>query len=358
MKLLTALGVVLAGLAAPGLAHAAPPIARPNPALVGIRLDYTDPLSTPRGTTATLPPLGRGAIAASMGDLAALGYHSAADLGGFRVTVPARGHYLFPVPPQASQLPLLETDAGGSLLVYGRATANPSPTPPDNGKGPVPGLGVVPPPPNPDGSVPSANQGFGGPPTNGGGASTGATTTSTTTTTRRRPPPPTTTTTTTTPATTTIATVTTSIGTTTSGGGGGGGGGGGTGQCGVPGLSITSSNASCTITIGTAAPGDSVTELMTVTNTSTTTYTLALQALGPNNNHLWQDLEMAVYQQGTPPPAPFPPLLYWLAQFNNLAVMNPGDSITYVVTLFLPTTAGNADQGKSATITFDWLATG
>lgn len=97
---------------------------------------------------------------------------------------------------------------------------------------------------------------------------------------------------------------------------------------------------------------------MTIENTSASTYTLALQALGPNNNHLWQDLRMAVYQQGTPPPAPFPPLQYWLAQFNDLVTLNPGDSITYMIALYLPTTAGNADQNTSATIGFDWRATG
>lgn len=360
MKRLAALGVALAGLAAPGLAHAAPPIARPNPALVGIRLDYTDPLPTPRGTPASLPPVAWSVIAAAMQDEAGLHHGSAANLGGFRQGAPARGRVVLPLTAERPQLPLLTTAAAGNVLVYGLAAGSARPTPPDNGRQPIPGLGVtpLPPPPTTGGTVPSANQGFGGRPAAGG------TPPATTTSTRSSPP---TTTPTTRPTTTAVSSTTTVEAATTtvaaastgsSGGGSGSGGAGSGGQCGTAGLSITSNHPSCTITIAGAAPGDTASETVTIENTSSSTYTLSLQALGPNDNHLWQDLRMAVYQQATPPPSPFPPLQYWLTQFNDLVVLNPGDSITYVIALYLPTTAGNADQNKSATIDFDWRATG
>jgi hypothetical protein len=97
---------------------------------------------------------------------------------------------------------------------------------------------------------------------------------------------------------------------------------------------------------------------MTITNTSGTAYTLSLEAEDANHDHLWGDLQMGVYPQFTPPPAPLPPLSYWTAQFNDLTILNPGQSISYVVVLYLPTTAGNGDQGLAAAIGFTWRALG
>lgn len=105
------------------------------------------------------------------------------------------------------------------------------------------------------------------------------------------------------------------------------------------------------------APGDSTTEELTVTNTTDSSYTLALKATG-TQNHLWQDLRMGVWEQSTAPPSPLPPLLDWTAQFNDLRTLAPGQSVTYVVELFLPTTSGNADQNLTAVIDFTWRATG
>ena len=57
MKRVAVLAVVLGALAAPALAHAAaPPIARPDPVLYPVRLDYTNPLP------GTLAPLEHGVI--------------------------------------------------------------------------------------------------------------------------------------------------------------------------------------------------------------------------------------------------------------------------------------------------------
>ena len=331
MRRLVTLVVVLGALAAPALAHAAPPIARPNPALVGIRLDYDAALP------AMLDPIDPPVLGAAAYDKGFLRFRYVDDLGGF-----------MPAPVGAGLV------AGGGLNNHwdiGRAKPAPA-TALDNGKLPIPGIGVPvpPPPPTPSNTVPPANQGFGGRPS---GSTT--TTTTTPTTTRRKPPPPTTTTSTTTASTTTTSgTATGSVGTSPSGGGAGPA----SGTCRIPGIEIESNPPGCVISIGNAVPGDSVSEVMTVTNTSGTTYTLALRAEDANHDHLWNDLQMGVYPQFSPPPSPLPPLSYWTAQFNDLTILAPGQTISYVIVLYLPTTAGNADQGLTAVIGFHWQATG
>lgn len=353
MKRLAALAAALGALALPAAVHAAPPIARPDPVTYPVRLDYTNRLPA-------LRPLAYAAIAPSVADLAHLRYLTTDDLGGF---VPAPigasalaggGRNLPPPPAYEAEIPMYAQAAGGlvaSFAVTG-AAAGPAP-PPDNGKGP----GVPPPvPPRPGNTVPPANQGFGGGSTGSGGG--------TTTTTHRRPPPPPTTVTTTTTATTTTPT-TTAATTTASGGGTGGGGtgcGGGScspGSCGTPGISLSSSASGCTITIANATAGDSAQETVTIQNTSGTPYTLSFKATGPRDNHLWQDLQMAVYDaSGGAPTPPYPTLTSWVGGFQTLTTLTPGQTVQYVIVLYLPASAGNADQGESAVIDFHWHAQG
>jgi hypothetical protein len=96
---------------------------------------------------------------------------------------------------------------------------------------------------------------------------------------------------------------------------------------------------------------------VTITNTSGTPYTLALKAAG-SQNHLWHDLQLGVWDASGPPPTPLPMLDYWTNQFNALATLQPGVSITFVVELYLPTSAGNDDQNLAAVVNFLWRATG
>jgi hypothetical protein len=98
---------------------------------------------------------------------------------------------------------------------------------------------------------------------------------------------------------------------------------------------------------------------MTITNTTGASYDLSIKATGPNNNHIWHDLQMDVYDASGPAPSPPLPLLSnWLNTFHVLTTLTPGQTVQYVIELFLPTTAGNADMGKSAVIAFTWHAQG
>ena len=204
MKRLAALVTVAGALAVPAIAQAAPPIARPNPALVWIRLDYVSALPPP----STLAPLGARVAVPANDDKDFLRFRYVDDLGGF---MPARvGTALI-------------TGGGRNVHWYTGGRRLLPTTAPDNGRQPVPGIGVPvpPPPPTPDDTPPPANQGFGGRPDGGGGTIT------TVTTTTHRPPPPMTTTTTTSAGTTTIASTTTAtpsggaVTISSSGGGGG-----------------------------------------------------------------------------------------------------------------------------------------
>jgi hypothetical protein len=363
----------LAALVAAVPARGAPSprvVAHPNPFLADIQLDYDAPLRTPTGETAALPPLAAGVMRAAVRDQRYLAYQRSDDLGGFVPatvgdTLASGGHDVIGLADGRfglgtrqvrAELPVLARAVGGWIVSFafsGRATG----TPPDNGRQPLPGLGVPTPPPPPTGPsrVPPPNQGFGGRPApkpkppGGGTTTTSPTTTSTTTT----PPPTTTEGTTPTLPTTTAPTPATPAG----GGAGGGGTGGGGSGCGTTGLSIVSDLSSCRIDAVDMRPGDSTTEHVTVTNTSGSTYTLSLEASGVEN-HLWQDLQMGVWDETTAPPAPLPPLLYWTTSFNTLATLAPGESITFVIELHLPTSASNVDQSLVAVIDFTWQATG
>ena len=44
-----------------------------------------------------------------------------------------------------------------------------------------------------------------------------------------------------------------------------------------------------------------------------------------------------------------PPLHTWLGAFHNLTTLAAGATVQYEIELYLPTTAGNPDQGKTAT---------
>ena len=103
------------------------------------------------------------------------------------------------------------------------------------------------------------------------------------------------------------------------------------------------------------APGDSTYEHVTVRNDSGEPITLSLRA-GGGTNHRWNVLQRGVWEQSTPAPSPLPALLWWTTQENQLTTLQPGESITFVIELALPASAGNDDQGLAASIDFHWHA--
>jgi hypothetical protein len=359
---------LVAAALAPG-AHAAPaddpapPIARPNPALLGIRLDYVAPLPTPSGGAATLPPLRAAVTSPSFDDQQFLEYKDVDDLGGFLPApvgwsaISSGGRLVVGTATARPEIPLYARAAGGRVSSYTLGSAPPA-APSDDGERPVPGLGVptpVPPPSN-DNHVPPPNQGFGG--SQGTPSPRGGGTTTTPTTPRPKPPPPTTTTVATVTVPTTPAPTTTAAAPGPTGPPGAAGKGGNAGaRCGTAGLTIASDHQGCVIHAVDMAPGDSVSEVMTITNTSGSPYTLSLRA-GGTQNPFWHDLRLGVWEANTPAPSPLPPLLAWTTQFNALTTLQPGQQVEYVIELYLPTAVGNEDQGMSAVVDFTWQAAG
>jgi hypothetical protein len=394
--------MALAALSLAATATAAP-IARPNPVFVSVHLDYVNPLRTASGAIATLTPLDHAVIAQAVADQTSLATQLTSTQGGFSTAGSAQssissgghvGHNMVGQLSTHAEIPTFGQAAGGKVKVFAFAGATPT-TPSDQGSQPVPGLGVPPPvtPPTNTNTVPPPNQGFGGSGTTGGQSTTTTSTAETTTTTPTTTPPATTSTTTpatstttttssttttkpettttetttTTKPTTTTNPVTTTVATTTTtppptipppttttqapptvtGGG----------SCGVAGLTINSDHSTCALQVENMAPGGSASEVITLTNDSGQPFTLSLEASG-TQNQLWHDLEMGVWEQGTAAPAPLPALLLWTTQFNTLVTLAAGASISYEIELYLPTTAGNNDQGLAASIDLTWRAQG
>lgn len=105
------------------------------------------------------------------------------------------------------------------------------------------------------------------------------------------------------------------------------------------------------------APGGTVSEVMTIRNDTSETLTLSLRADG-TQNQLWQDLRLGVWEANTAAPAPLPPLLFWTGQDNALTTLAPDETVRYELELLLPSSAGNDDQGLTATIDLVWKAQG
>ena len=338
---------------------AVPPVARPNPALVEVQVDYVNPLRGASGAPAVLPSLDPAVVAQAVADQHYLAYQSRQDLGGFlpapvgQLAVSSGGRNVVGATTGVSQIPQLAQAANGQVNSF--AAVGGAPTgPPEAGTQPVPGLGVPPPvtPPNNSNAVPPPNQGFGGlpqpPPTT---TTTTTTAPPPTTTPAPRPPP----TTTTTPVTTTAATTTASAPPETAPPPAPAGPSGA--SCGVTGMTITSDHDTCQLHAVNMAPGGSISEVMTVRNDSGQPFTLSLRAAG-SAGPFWNDLELGVWETGTAAPTPFPALALWTTQDNTLGTLQPGDSVRYTLELFLPPTASNADQGRSASIDLVWRAQG
>lgn len=380
MNRLGQIGLTAAAVVAfvPASAQAAPGLFRPNPTLSVPQVDYVDPVIGAGSAAGQLAPLEQAVIPQAIADQTYLAYQASSDLGGFlqapvgQTALSSGGRTIVGAQLGSSQIPSYAQAGGGKVQSFALSGLQPN-APPENGKQPVPGQGTPPSTPTPtnNNTVPPPNQGFGGKtptgtttttttsgpaPTTTAPPTTTARTTTTAPTTTSRAPTTTAPTTTTVPTTTTAATTTTS---TTSSGGSGGGGGttGGSGTCGTPGISITSDHATCVLVATNMAPGSGASEVLTVCNTTDRPFALSLRAEGAQDA-FWNDLELGVWQQGAAAPASLPPLSWWSAQSNALDTLAAGACAPYVLELYLPSTAGNGDQQKTAVVDFVWTATG
>ena len=336
LRALVLLGVVVALAVASAASgqQTQPVLRRPNPLFVSIGLDYVNPIPAPGGGFAMLDPESQPVIPSSVKDLRYLEYEKRDDLGGF-IPAPQGWLAIGSCRPKVnlSDKPCPGVNLGKGL--NGKSQINFYSNNQVNdkinsytwlhglglGKGKCAACNLVGPPglfPSTS-PLPPANQGFGG----------------------QTPPPPK-------PPKTPVTV------------------GNDTGDCGTKGISIISNlpkrtvagqpvNA-CVIYVINQAPGDGTFEKMKITNTTSVPYTLSLRATG-TPNRLWQDLQMGVWIDGQAAPSPLPPLHFWTAQYNDLQVLQPGQVVHYLIELYLPLSAGNADQHLPAVIDFNWHAT-
>ncbi|HUJ56690.1 MAG TPA: hypothetical protein VLW49_11955 [Gaiellaceae bacterium] len=315
MRALRALVLVgaLVGAAVASAAVSPPPLQHPSPLFSNLSLDYTSAIPSPGGGFAMLEAPGAEALPASHRDIDFLRYRTRDDWGGF---LPApvgelafeTGGIVILGSPQKPGLPLLERQPG-DVSSYGLRHGVPAPSP-----APLPPSEPQPPLPSPT-PVPPANGGFGGDtnPHHGAGGSSHS-------------------------------------------GGAGSGATGNAGNCGTKGLSIVSDLRHCRIHVVDQGPGAATFEHLTITNTSSSTYTLSFEAQG-QEDALWNDLELGVWQRDKPAPTTLPPLRYWATQFTPLITLAPGQRVRYTIEMYLPPSAGNGDQKLAAVVDFAWRAT-
>jgi len=124
---------------APALAHAAgpPPVARPNPALVAVRLDYVGPLAGSDGKPAELVPLQLAVIKEAVKDHAYLAYLRHDDLGGFAIApigkhaLSSGGRNVVGTLSGVSQIPHLATAANGAVNSFAAVPGEVTTAPPE-----------------------------------------------------------------------------------------------------------------------------------------------------------------------------------------------------------------------------------
>lgn len=321
--LLVGLVIAIAATSAASGQRTQPVLRRPNPLFVSIGLDYVSPIPAPGGGYALLDPERKGVIKASVVDLKFLEYERRDDLGGFIAApigwlatgncYPPQKDVVCPGRPLTGSLgrtgvPFYKNQAHSKVVSYtylhgiGRPRS-------------CVACGAVTFP----GGFPStapvfpANGGFGGQPKPPHHKPTKPT----------KPSHP-------------VKK-------------------GSAGDCGTAGISIVSNLPKCRIYVVNQEPGDGTFERMTITNTTNVKYVLSLEATG-TPNRLWQDLEMGIWERGNPAPTPLPPLHFWTDQYNQLITLDPGQVVHYVIELYLPLTAGNADQHLAAVLDFNWRA--
>ena len=126
-------------------------------------------------------------------------------------------------------------------------------------------------------------------------------------------------------------------------------------------VAVTSGNLSHhnnTLSLSTTniKPGDSVTGDVVISNDGNLDSTLSLQETAETNTFVAGDLQLVISKGAT---------VLYTGNFGGLAnttlldlgALNVDASTTVTFTVSMPSTAGNANQGKSASATYQWVTT-
>lgn len=121
-------------------------------------------------------------------------------------------------------------------------------------------------------------------------------------------------------------------------------------------LSHTNDHTGGTLTVSNLRPGDTATGTLTITNDGTLDSTLSLQETASTTGFTAGDLTLTISQDGTE---------VYAGDFGGLADATlldlgalPVDaSTTITYTIALASTAGNEDQGQSASAAYQWVTT-
>lgn len=101
-------------------------------------------------------------------------------------------------------------------------------------------------------------------------------------------------------------------------------------------------------------PGDTLDGTVTISNTGSLASTFTLNETATNGFTNKANLQLTITQQGVTAPI-------WSGTFGDLASLNlgtfaPGESRTFTFNTGLAQSAGNDEQGKTATATYTWDA--
>ena len=123
-------------------------------------------------------------------------------------------------------------------------------------------------------------------------------------------------------------------------------------------LTQSNSKGSAAIVTGTnLKPGDSTTGTVTITNTGSLAGTFTLSELAASNAFQPGSLSLKVEDVTTATPVTVYSGEFQSAGTKALGSFAAGAARTYKFTVTLAQSAGNADQAKSASATFQWDAT-
>ncbi len=123
-------------------------------------------------------------------------------------------------------------------------------------------------------------------------------------------------------------------------------------------LKHTNSKDGQTLTVTGLKPGDSKTGTLTLTNDGSIDSTLTLQETADASTFVSGDLKLKITESGVATPL-------YDGNFGgldnttkvDLGALNVGDSTTVTFTVSMPSTAGNANQGKTASASYQYVTT-